>query len=1076
MRIFFLTLLLGLFLRLINLNQSLWLDEAISVLAARDFSYPGIIFDFLKIDNHPPLFYLVLKFWGETFGFTDWILRILPVLLGTLVIYFVYRIALKISSNKKIAITAALLLVTSPLLIYYSQEVRMYILITLLAAIQILIFLSILKNEKIWKWISFSIFNCLLFFSDYITVFLFPVFLLIPIIQKQSKLLVKVLLSFLPLGILFALWFPYFNEQLIKNKDLVDIFPGWQAIIGGATFKNLTVLWMKFVLGRISFEPKLLYYGLVGLFSIPILISLGLGIRNFKKHLLIWLWFLVPVTSGFIFSFLVPVFNYFRFIYVLPALLILVAIGFFEVKKPLIRNLLIGWVLITNVLGLSIYYFDVSQQRENWRQVVSFIEQSGTQNDLVVFEFKEEPAPYRWYSTGKINSIGATDSYFADKDKTFEKLGQALHGKTGVYYFEYLRDLSDPNRLVEQKLRSEGFQKGEIYNDFYNLGQITYWHKQFNTPVSDSQFECPNRYMTLINPIRSRDLWNDKSLKPLEDQYTTLNSKKFPATWLIQYDAMFDPELLNYLRGFNKQQELGIFLEISEKLAKDSRVIYPFGASWYFPQAVFLSGYSQSERIKLINTVMSEFKQVFGYYPKSLGSWWIDSYSLKYLEDKYGVDSYLIVADQKTTDNYGIWGQWWSVPYYPDKANVLLPGADKNKLDLIILQWAQRHPELSIGEGSKFSNNSVQPNDYISLGKDTNFFIDLVRIYLDCKNPVGQLTIGMETGAISTNFHEEYINQLEVLSRIKNLKAVTMSEFFEDYKKTFSGNPEKIVIAGKNSSWNLSQFGRENPVIGETIKYQPGTSFADFFVPDKSGFLERDLTKLRTLSNNQNNFWNWTGFTLMLTTAVISFFKRRYAPWFLFTLFLFSAFGLLLMSGYSFGWLVYYGPVVKNLFIIQGVTISFTYILIFLGYKYIKYLKNYWFPVMIIFSYGFDFILSILRASYISGKYYFGILVDVYRFVGIKGNLKGLEWVNEDLPNYLSLGLLKVDMNKIYDNLYLYFSVLPLIHIIAGFLLYQIYIRMPKAGKKFMIVVLLLFYFAFIVNLIKTDPRVVMVE
>ena len=599
----------------------------------------------------------------------------------------------------------------------------------------------------------------------------------------------------------------------------------------------------------------------------------------------------------------------------------------------------------------------------------------------------------------------------------------------------------------------------------------------FRVLASELKFDCPNRYLVLINPIRSRNHWGDKSLRPLEDQYKAINSKKFPATWLIQYDAMSDPELLNYLKGFEKSQELGIFLEVSENLAEESRVIYPFETSWYFPQAVFLSGYSQSERIKLIDTAIDKFKKDFGYYPKSLGSWWIDSYSLNYLKNKYGIESYLIVADQKTTDNYGIWGQWWGVPYYPDKANVLFPGQGKDKLDLIVLQWAQRHPELAVGEGVKFSNNSVQPNDYLSLGKDTNFFKDLVQIYLDCKNPFGQLTIGMETGAVSTNFNEEYINQLEVLSRIKELKAVTMSGFYREFKKTFPENPEKIIIAGKNSEWSLSLQKRENKVIGELINYRQGSAFSDYFIPDKSGFLEKDLTRYKVRANPQNELLNFLPLILIILAGVVSVFWKKALFWLLSTGLIFSSFGLLLRSGYELGWNVYYGIVVSNLLLVQIASITFVYILALLAYKYIRYLRSYWLWVWISFSYGFDFIIGILRVSFISEKYYIGILVDAYRFFGIRGNVaKGVEIVNEDLPNYLASGLLNFDTTKIYENLYLYFLAAPLIHILVGILLFKIYSRIPKIAKRILFALLLIFYILYLVNIFKADPRVVLLN
>lgn len=472
-----LILLLGLILRLISLNQSLWLDEAISALAARDFSYQGIIFNFLKIDNHPPLFYLLLKLWGEVFEFRDWILRIPSVLLGIGVIYITYNIALKISENKTIPLVSAILAAVSPILVYYSQEVRMYILITLLAALQVYIFVCLLRKEKIWLWVLFSLVNCLLFFSDYITVFIFPIFFLYPLFKKNFRFSTKVLIGFVPLGVFFILWLPLLSTQLIVNKNIISAFPGWKEVIGGSTFKNLAVLLMKFSAGRISFEPKILYYSWVLFSSMPIAAGLFLALRRFKNDILIWLWLIFPLTIGFLFSFFLPVFNYFRFIYVVPALLILVTVGIYQLKNSKLKYALAGWILITNVISLNIYFFDYSQQRENWKQAVVFIEQNGKKDDLVVFEFREEFAPYRFYQTGKIDSIGATDSYFADKEKTQKRLEGKLEGKNGVYYFEYLRDLSDPNRFVEQKLQADGFKKDRVFNDFYNIGQISYWKK-----------------------------------------------------------------------------------------------------------------------------------------------------------------------------------------------------------------------------------------------------------------------------------------------------------------------------------------------------------------------------------------------------------------------------------------------------------------------------------------------------------------------------------------------------------------------------------------------------------------------
>src|SRR3989344_1303563 len=328
------------------------------------------------------------------------------------------------------------------------------------------------------------------------------------------------------------------------------------------------------------------------------------------------------------------------------------------------------------------------------------------------------------------------------------------------------------------------------------------------------EINCNDRYATIVNPIRSRNLWIDKSLEPLRDQYELVNKYNFPATWLIQFDVLKDKEVLDEIRKFDVNQEMSVLLEVSEKLSEQARVVYPHGTYWY--------------------------------YPKSVGAWWIDSYALKYMRNKYGITTAMIVADQKTTDNYGVWGQWWGVPYYPDKDNILTPASNlENKENIVVIQWAQRDPSLAYGEGPIYSNYSLQANDYIRQGKDTEYFADLVNVYLDCKNPLGQITIGLETGIESVGYIDEYDNQLKYLSQIQDLKAVTMNQFAEDFSRVFPQFPEQFLLG---SNWDLKNDMRINEKLGDKIKYQQNIAFKDYFTADKNDFLDRNLENL-----NQKN-------------------------------------------------------------------------------------------------------------------------------------------------------------------------------------------------------------------------------
>jgi len=106
----YLILIIGLVLRLILLNQSLWLDEAIGALAVKDLSFGAIFSQFLLIDNHPPLYYLILKFWTMLFGYSEVSLRLPSVIFGVCTIALAYLVAQRFGKNKKGAILSALFL------------------------------------------------------------------------------------------------------------------------------------------------------------------------------------------------------------------------------------------------------------------------------------------------------------------------------------------------------------------------------------------------------------------------------------------------------------------------------------------------------------------------------------------------------------------------------------------------------------------------------------------------------------------------------------------------------------------------------------------------------------------------------------------------------------------------------------------------------------------------------------------------------------------------------------------------------------------------------------------------------
>src|SRR5687767_288073 len=101
--------LLGAGLRFGALNaKTVWLDEAFSLWMVRH-DLPSLMDWLIRIDHHPPLYYILLHYWTHWFGDTPNALRSLSALTSTLAIPF-YALAARRLAGAQVGIVAALLL------------------------------------------------------------------------------------------------------------------------------------------------------------------------------------------------------------------------------------------------------------------------------------------------------------------------------------------------------------------------------------------------------------------------------------------------------------------------------------------------------------------------------------------------------------------------------------------------------------------------------------------------------------------------------------------------------------------------------------------------------------------------------------------------------------------------------------------------------------------------------------------------------------------------------------------------------------------------------------------------------
>ena len=163
-------LFLGLFLRVYNLTEeSLWLDEGIPIRVATLNVFQ--IWEWFKTNSHSPLYFIILYFWIDVGGTSEFSTRFLSLIFGFCSIIMIYKVG-KLIFNKGVGFISALLLASSEFHIHYSQEVRMYSLMTLLTLFSFYFFIKLLKERNQIDLIGYTLSSSLLIYTHVFGLFI----------------------------------------------------------------------------------------------------------------------------------------------------------------------------------------------------------------------------------------------------------------------------------------------------------------------------------------------------------------------------------------------------------------------------------------------------------------------------------------------------------------------------------------------------------------------------------------------------------------------------------------------------------------------------------------------------------------------------------------------------------------------------------------------------------------------------------------------------------------------------------------------------------------------------------------
>ncbi len=208
------------------------------------------------------------------------------------------------------------------------------------------------------------------------------------------------------------------------------------------------------------------------------------------------------------------------------------------------------------------------------------------------------------------------------------------------------------------------------------------------------------RIVNIFNFVRNSDyrLANseDTLYEATRQEIQLIKPTKLSATWALQYDALINPR---YQKLFKEQlgtnNEIAAWWEIPRPLVEKAGLKWRgHDHEWDSTANVgFSPGYTPDERRKLVDVYMADFKAIFGNYPRTVGSWYIDEVTLAYMAERYGIVASCNCKDQVGTDGYTLWGGYWNQAYYPSRLNAYMPAQTKaGQIDVPIFRMLGSDP------------------------------------------------------------------------------------------------------------------------------------------------------------------------------------------------------------------------------------------------------------------------------------------------------------------------------------------------------------------------------------------------
>ncbi|MBC7319482.1 flippase-like domain-containing protein [bacterium] len=474
---------LGGFVRFYNIgSRSLWLDEAITVNLAWS-SIKDIILNRASTGIHPPLYFILIRIWILIFGDSEMALRSFSAIFSTISIPIIYLFTSRVF-DPAIAVISSLLFALSPFQLYYSQEARMYPLLT---------FLFILSLYLLYRWsigecksekrtlLGIIFINVISLYTHIYTVFLILLqnLYIFWVKFKERKVLKRWILYQIIIAVAFLPWI----YVIIENRT-PEVYQGKQNLsleVIKNSFLEINLGYARSIFSRGNL-PNYLFLFFLTLF----LFGLLPPYREKKGFALVCLYISIPFLLLVLFSLEK---SFFSARYLSPFI-----VGYFILLARGIRRLklypivILALLVVLGVDTLAIYNYNnrfdfISRP---WRKLVDYIHSNALDGDVVLITAPQMYRPFIYYDRGRLPYVIIDGFGNVPVD-----IYRGTYSYKRVWFIMAGEDSSDPNGKIKNWLDSNYKRIDGI--EFYRLKTYLYEIPQefnsvnviFSNPSSD---------------------------------------------------------------------------------------------------------------------------------------------------------------------------------------------------------------------------------------------------------------------------------------------------------------------------------------------------------------------------------------------------------------------------------------------------------------------------------------------------------------------------------------------------------------------------------------------------------------